>query len=1024
MSRSITIGVLSPVTGGLYYGKILAGIAREVAAVGGRVVLIQTLDAGLSSDEIASAPDFTTPTAWDHLDGVISIASATQRSYLDRLRAAGKAVSLASTELAGFDAPSATPDNASGVTDSVHHLVEHGHTRIGYAANLVQTDMMARHDAYRAAMLAHGLEADPKWFFAAYDNGELGGRDVARQLVAAGMPVTALVLATDRNAIGCMEQLADFGLSAPGDLAVIGFDGLDAGIYTKPTLSTVLQPYDEIGASAARLVLAQLRGENVEARAYASPSRFLPRESCGCGIEELLLDTDHGLGFWRDEAKMRFARGAHRERSMSEQYDIGMQLLDHARMDPKRLAWLGVTGVRGAYLALWDGDPSMGVLRIAGGHDPHDLLPDLVGTVCRLEQFPPVSLLEAADPQANEVTIVVPLKARGLDYGFLAVAGEVDAMSANGREAHNQWAASLTAALEQQDLVENVRASEERYSLYARATNDGLWDWDLTADTFYLSGRCMELFGHPYETASSGPSVWFDAVHPDELERVRQMLDMAVTGAEAVFFEHRVRMPDGSYHRVACRVLPVGQPGRAVARLVGSIHDIEPRKQLEEQLRQGAFYDEVTGLPNRKLFLERLSSAIADWGVAPQSRYAVVFLDLDGFKLVNDSLGHLAGDHLLVQVGERIRSGLRPTDLAARFGGDEFAVLLLDVGLAATQVIVQRMQAGLAAPMYLDGQEVVVTASIGITTSDGAYANAEDVLRDADIAMYFAKSHTRGSFVVFDVSMHATAVARLGLQSEVRQAIDRNQLEIYYQPIVRLDADGTDHFEALVRWHHPVLGLVKPVDFLPDVEQAGLTVTLGRWIVEEVCRQIARWQESYGAKVKVSVNLSHGEFSDVGLLPHILKCLSRYALTPANLTLEIPEGLIMRRPDVARAIIEELHAAGIGVQIDDFGTGTSSLHALHRLPVRALKIDRSLIHDLGADQRTTKLVQIIVAMGEALGVEVVAEGVETAAQYELLRQMGCRNAQGFWFTEAVDATSAAAFLGQSIPARSPDALGP
>jgi diguanylate cyclase (GGDEF)-like protein len=424
------------------------------------------------------------------------------------------------------------------------------------------------------------------------------------------------------------------------------------------------------------------------------------------------------------------------------------------------------------------------------------------------------------------------------------------------------------------------------------------------------------------------------------------------------------------------------------------------------------------------LFLERLTSAIVDSAVTPRSRYSVVFLDLDGFKLVNDSLGHLAGDRLLVQVGERIRSGLRPADLAARFGGDEFAVLLLDVELDTTRVIVERILASLAEPIDLDGQEVVVMASIGITTSDGGYANAEDVLRDADIAMYFAKSHNRGSFVLFDVGMHATAVARLGLQSEVRQAIDRKQLEIYYQPIVRLDTDGTDHFEALVRWHHPVLGLVQPMDFLPDIEQAGLTVTLGRWIVEEVCRQIAQWQESHGATVKVSVNLSHGEFSDVGLLPHILDCLKRYGLTPANLTLEIPEGLIMRKPDVARAIIEELHAAGIGVQIDDFGTGTSSLHALHRLPVRALKIDRSLIHDLGADPRTTKLVQIIVAMGQALAVEVVAEGVETAAQYELLRQMGCRNAQGFWFTEAVDAAAASAFLGQAIPGRSLDALGP
>ncbi len=297
MTKTITIGVLSPVTGGSYYGKLLAGIEREVAAVGGRVVLVQTLDAGLSSDEVVSAPDFTTPTAWEHLDGVISIATATQRRYLDRLQAAGKAVALASDEIDGFEAPSATPDNSTGVIDAVAHLIEHGHTRIGFAANLIQPDMRGRHAAYRSAMVAHGLAPDQKWFFTAFDNGELGGRDVAQQLVAAGMPVTALVLATDRNAIGCMAQLSELGLTVPGDIAVVGFDGVEAGAYTQPPLATVRQPFDEIGASAARLVLAQLRGEQVEFRPHRVPSEFIPRGSCGCPSYDPSKGSDGGTAY-------------------------------------------------------------------------------------------------------------------------------------------------------------------------------------------------------------------------------------------------------------------------------------------------------------------------------------------------------------------------------------------------------------------------------------------------------------------------------------------------------------------------------------------------------------------------------------------------------------------------------------------------------------------------------------------------------------------------------------------------------
>ena len=236
MSKRITIGVLSPMTGGSYYGKLLAGITREVGAVGGRVVLVQTLDAGLRSDEVVGAPDFVTPIAWEHVDGVVSIATATQRNYLDRLQAAGKAVALASDVIDGFNAPSATPDNRTGVIATVDHLIWHGHTAIGFGANLVQPDMRARYEAYQGALAAHGIEPDPTWFFSASDNGEDGGRDVACQLVAAGTPITALVLATDRNAIGCMEKLAELDVEVPRDVAIVGFDGLEDGTYTRPTL--------------------------------------------------------------------------------------------------------------------------------------------------------------------------------------------------------------------------------------------------------------------------------------------------------------------------------------------------------------------------------------------------------------------------------------------------------------------------------------------------------------------------------------------------------------------------------------------------------------------------------------------------------------------------------------------------------------------------------------------------------------------------------------------------------------------
>jgi EAL domain-containing protein (putative c-di-GMP-specific phosphodiesterase class I) len=303
--------------------------------------------------------------------------------------------------------------------------------------------------------------------------------------------------------------------------------------------------------------------------------------------------------------------------------------------------------------------------------------------------------------------------------------------------------------------------------------------------------------------------------------------------------------------------------------------------------------------------------------------------------------------------------------------------------------------------------------------SGRAPTSAEDVLRDADIAMYHAKSLRRGSSAVFDVAMHAGMVTRLGLQSELRSAMDRGQFEVHYQPIVDLGTGASDHFEALVRWRRPELGLVLPPDFLPAMEETGLMVKLERWIIDEVCRQIALWDLTYDGMVNVSVNVSHRLFWDPGLELHILECLRRHGLAPGNLTIEIAAGVIVRNPEVAREIIEGLHAAGIDVQIDNFGAGMSSLRALHRFPVHGLKIDRSFISELDVDRRTTDLVRIIIEMGRALGIDVVAEGVETEAQLELLREMGCRGAQGFWFTRAVDGDAAADLLGQVHPVRDP-----
>jgi diguanylate cyclase (GGDEF)-like protein len=424
-------------------------------------------------------------------------------------------------------------------------------------------------------------------------------------------------------------------------------------------------------------------------------------------------------------------------------------------------------------------------------------------------------------------------------------------------------------------------------------------------------------------------------------------------------------------------------------------------RRKEERLRVAALYDHLTGLPNRILFLDRLRQAMR----RRERDFAVLFVDLDGFKVVNDSLGHAAGDRLLIQVANRIAASLRESDTAARFGGDEFLILL--DGDTAPEQVAERLHAALAPPFRLHGQDVVVTASIGITIGGARYADAEDLVRDADIAMYWSKSHRKGSHAMFDVAMHARAVTRLQVETELRQAIERGELEVHYQPIVQLASGRTRAFEALIRWRHPTRGLVRPDDFLPVAEETGLAIPIGRWVVDESCRQLAAWQRTPGREdLRISVNVSNRQFWQGGLIEDIEESLRRSRLHPRSLAFEITEGVIMNNVALARKMLQDLHDLGCELHIDDFGTGYSSLEALHRLPIDALKIDRSFVARLGIDAKSSALVHTIVLMGGSLGLQLIAESVETEAQRDHLLRLGCAYGQGHLFSAPVPASQA------------------
>jgi diguanylate cyclase (GGDEF)-like protein/PAS domain S-box-containing protein len=1131
----VHVGVLSPVTGGPFYGDVLVGIVREVAAVGGHVTMIQTMDAGVSGDEVMPAPSITVPIGWDQIDGFIAIAQASSSDYLNRLRAADKPVVITSNIMDDVDAASVVANNYLGVHGAVEHLVGHGHSRIAFVGNLAQTDISERYDGYLAAMTEQGL-ATQGLHITTQDLIESGGARAAEPLLALPEPVTAVVASTDRLAVGLMQELVARGVRVPQDIAIIGFDNMEVGWHSSPPLATVDQLVSRLGAMAARLLLAELRGEEVEHRRYTVPSHLLPRGSCGCAVgsaassrqgefdgnavalaiathlrvpldddpdatsqnlddpevdldalddliettiagvyprapapETLIQFTDTLMGMFarvsaatkqstgtRAEilrhcmsrtalalSRLHAVSGAERVEELStsllQQHEVSIELLGEVGGDPSELNWLERVSIRLGCLGEWKGDPEDGLLDITGVYDPAELTtgtrdPKLrVAPTCRVQAFPPAAIVRHVDSARNEVTFVVPVKGASGNHGLLCLVAPVDTHSMTGRATYNQWAALLGVALQQQRLIETVRLSEERYSLAAAATQDGLWDWYVAEGRCYYSDRCQELLGittaeavrgHVGWPEQSTPELdpWTLLVHPEDLESLRTELRRAVVTQQPVEVEHRIARPDGEYTWMLCRAQPVGERGQRARRVVGSLSDIHERKELEERLRQAALFDPVTGLPNRRLFLDRLSWAI-DQAQRPEgSRYAVVFLDLDRFKDVNDSLGHLMGDELLFAVGERLRAELRSVDTAARFGGDEFAVLLFGLQHEAVLSIVERIQHSIAEPVTLGEHEVSVSASIGIATSDSGYIAAEDVLRDADIAMYNAKETERGTARVFDPVMHTLATGRLRAQSELRTALAEEQFRMHYQPIVALDGSPLTRFEALVRWEHPERGLLPPGEFLPIMDETGSVLVLGHWIIDTVCAQIAEWRGSWDGSLSVSVNLSHREFWSDQLLPIVKDALERHDVPPECLILEITEAIIMADPDAARAVMEGLRDLGVHMHIDDFGTGRSSLPALRAFPVDALKIDRSFVREIDVDAQSTELVRVIVGMGLTLGLDVVAEGVETNEQAGQLQSMGCRTAQGWLYAAALPGDEAGRLIGQAVLPKSQSAV--
>jgi diguanylate cyclase (GGDEF)-like protein/PAS domain S-box-containing protein len=556
--------------------------------------------------------------------------------------------------------------------------------------------------------------------------------------------------------------------------------------------------------------------------------------------------------------------------------------------------------------------------------------------------------------------------------------------------------------------------TEQRYALAARGANDGLWDWDLETNRIAYSSRWKAMLGYQESEIGDRPEEWFGRVHPHDLRGLRAAIDAHLTGGVPHFeHEHRMLHQEGVYRWVVVCGVSLRDPARGPVRIAGSLTDITNRKEAEFRLRDQATRDALTDLPNRALFTELLAQAVGHARRNPGYRFAVLFLDLDRFKIVNDTLGHLVGDQFLIAIAHRIEHCLRPRDTVARLGGDEFAVLLDGVvGTDDATAVAGRIETALARPFEINGHQVFTTVSIGITESSVGYTREEDVLRDADLAMYRAKAAGRSRHQVFDAAMHADAMAQLELETALRRAVHRGELVLEYQPIVALRVRQIAGFEALVRWQHPHRGLVPPSEFIPMAEETGLIVSLGRWVLREACRQMAEWLRARpgAAGLSVSVNVAAKELFQADFLDSLRGILHETGLHAARLRLELTESTLMQDMEWASRVLAQLRALGIGILLDDFGTGYSSLGHLYRLPIDTLKIDRSFVAALDLSRQTSEVFQAIAALARALGIDLIAEGVETEQQFTALLALRCRLGQGFYLAYPTPAETVAAWI--------------
>lgn len=619
---------------------------------------------------------------------------------------------------------------------------------------------------------------------------------------------------------------------------------------------------------------------------------------------------------------------------------------------------------------------------------------DVLGEVRRRLPAGDPSLMVLANP-AEGIGLAEALE-RGADDGMtLPVSGPVAA-------------ARLKVHLRMIEAVRRLRHTEERFSLLLTGSNEGLWDWDLRTQKVYYSPFWKQLLGLQEHEVGDAPTEWMDRIHPEDRERVEEELRQHLAGRSASFAsQHRLQHADGGYRWMVLRGVARREEGAdEPVRIAGTLADVTASR----------LYDALTGLPNRTLMLDRIERAIARARRKSELIFALLVVSLDRFEVLQTQFSEREIRTILATAGKRLQQLMRTADTVARLEGPNFAIHLDEIRhVSDARRVAGRVAEALGAPIELVGREVRLSTSIGIALSVTGYERPEDIVRDAFVAMNQARSGGGNRQEMFDQKMQSEVELRMRLEADLRRALERDEFQVFYQPIVSLETWRISGFEALVRWRHPERGLVSPAEFIPVAEETGQIVPIGEWVLRESSRQMKCWQDEHPElDLSISVNLSGRQVAEPDLVDTVARVIDETGLRPGSLKLELTETLLMHHYEGAIQNMHHLRDMGIKLSIDDFGTGYSSLSHLHRFPIDFLKVDRSFVGRVGQDARESEIVKVIVGLGRNLGMQVIAEGVETSEQAGFLRDLECEYGQGYYFARPLDAEAAGALLPHAV----------